>query len=66
MTITQEDMKTLLVMDAQAQKETFTPSHPFTPAAWAFMLAGFGVVGISLRARQPLRRQCASAPSRHI
>lgn len=36
------------------------------PAAWAFMLAGFGVVGISLRARQPLRRQCASAPSRHI
>jgi hypothetical protein len=27
----QDDMKTLLAMDAQAQKETFTPSHPFTP-----------------------------------
>lgn len=33
----QDDMKTLLAMDAQAQKETFTPSHPFTPdvVAWA-------------------------------
>lgn len=32
----QDDMKTLLAMDAQAQKETFTPSHPFTPdvVAW--------------------------------
>ena len=33
----QDDMKTLLAMDAQAQKETFTPSHPFSPdvVAWA-------------------------------
>lgn len=33
----QDDMKTLLAMDAQAQKETFTPSHPFTPdvVAWS-------------------------------
>lgn len=39
----QDDMKTLLAMDAQAQKETFTPSHPFTPdvVAWAETTAGF-------------------------
>lgn len=55
----QDDMKTLLAMDAQAQKETFTPSHPFTPDAWAFMLAGFGVAGATLRQARPARQRFA-------
>ena len=32
-----DDLKKLLAMDLQAQKDVFTPSHPFTPdvVEWA-------------------------------
>ena len=52
----QDDMKTLLAMDAQAQKETFTPSHHFTP----------DVAGTMLRRRQPSRQRSGHSQGGHM